>query len=161
MLSGVSLVGEKGECLPYSLLKLEKECPDFTKMVPWFWKKKSAICVHLCVKFSLTMQFKDHLGHRTPSFPCGAFILYVIHETFIKLSQFQETSLVPKKFLVARLLIQDLDYFCCIWSLLWSLFLQIYEFSIWQSLLSLKVFPLHMHFSVLFYMYIYLELDKS
>ena len=79
-----------GGGLPCPFLKIEKKCPDFAK--------KCTFCGHLWVKFSHKMQEKN-----TTAFSYGAFALYFLCDTFIKVPLFQETSPAPRKFLVARL----------------------------------------------------------
>ena len=47
--------------------------------------------------------FKNILEKNKKIFPCGALLLYVVYEVFIKVPLFQETCYTPKKFTVARL----------------------------------------------------------
>ena len=53
--------------------------------------------MHLGIKFSRKMWFKKYLEKKNKNiFPCGALLLYVVHEVFIKVLLFQETCPVPK-----------------------------------------------------------------
>ena len=68
----------------------------------WSYKKYSNIgkycpvCAHLWVKISLEMQFSAISWRKNKSFPCGALLLYIVYEVFVKVLLFQETYPAPK-----------------------------------------------------------------
>ena len=69
----------------------------------WSYKKYSNIgkycpvCAHLWVKISLEMQFSAISWRKNKkTFPCGALLLYVVHEVLIKVILFQEACAARK-----------------------------------------------------------------
>ena len=88
--------GGKKEGLPCPVLKWNKKCPNFGKKGTDFGRK-CPICVHLWVNSHLKKAvLRVSWRRNTKHFPCGALVLYVVHETFTEVSLFQETSFAPK-----------------------------------------------------------------
>ena len=78
--------------------------------MPWFCKK-CALILERCALFvsiyglnsHLKCSFKSILEINTKMFPCGSFLLCVVHETFIEVSLFQEISPAAKHFWLCSL----------------------------------------------------------
>ena len=93
-----------GVGLPLSFFENRKKAPQKSTLT----SEKSGLflCIYGLILIQNTV-LRDLLEKNTKTFPCGAFLLYLAHETFIEVLQrylsFQRYLPFPKKFLVAHL----------------------------------------------------------
>ena len=86
--------GGEGGGLPCPIMKIEKSALISEKKYPDFGK--SALFVCICgLNSHSKYSFRVILEKITKIFQCVALLLCVIHETFIEVLLFQETSLAP------------------------------------------------------------------